>query len=187
MLQTATRQARNWELAGAAVRVSVNVSALQFAQPTFGESVIRALKRSHLEPSFLELELTESIMLRNPEIVRRNLHDLKRSHITVAIDDFGTGYSSLSYLRDFPIDTVKLDRSFVRDLSAPRRAPHYAFALVEAIVKLAQNLDVELVAEGIETSEQFELLRDLGCHVGQGFFLRGRCPETSSRCCSSSK
>ena len=171
VLQTATRQARNWELAGSAVRVSVNVSALQFAQPSFGESVLEALKRSHLEPSYLELELTESIMLRNPEVVRRNLRDLKHSNITVAIDDFGTGYSSLSYLRDFPIDTIKLDRSFVRDLSAPRRAPHYALALVEAVVKLAQNLDVELVAEGIETSEQFELLRDLGCHVGQGFFF----------------
>ena len=177
VLQTATQQARIWELAGAAVRVSVNVSALQFAQPTFGESVIGALKRSHLEPSYLELELTESIMLRNPEVVRRNLSDLKRSHITFAIDDFGTGYSSLSYLRDFPIDTIKLDRSFVRDLSAPRRAPHYALALVEAIVKLAQNLDVELVAEGIETSEQFELLRDLGCHVGQGFFFARPMPE----------
>ena len=177
VLQTATQQARSWELAGAAVRVSVNVSALQFAQPTFGESVIGALKRSHLEPSYLELELTESIMLRNPEVVRRNLSDLKRLHITFAIDDFGTGYSSLSYLRDFPIDTIKLDRSFVRDLSAPRRAPHYALALVEAIVKLAQNLDVELVAEGIETSEQFELLRDLGCHVGQGFFFARPMPE----------
>ncbi len=171
VLQTATQRARHWELAGSAVRVSVNVSALQFAQPTFGESVMEALKRSRLEPSYLELELTESIMLRNPEVVRRNLRDLKRSNITVAIDDFGTGYSSLSYLRDFPIDTIKLDRSFVRDLSAPRRAPHYALALVEAIVKLAQNLDVELVAEGIETGEQFELLRDLGCHVGQGFFF----------------
>ena len=171
VLQTATRQARAWELSGAAVRVSVNVSALQFAQPGFGDSVMKALRRSHLEPGSLELELTESIMLKNPEIVRRNLRDLKRSNITVAIDDFGTGYSSLSYLRDFPIDTIKIDRSFVRDLGAPRRAPHYALALVEAIVKLAQNLDVELVAEGIETSEQFELLRDLGCDVGQGFFF----------------
>ena len=171
VLQTATQQARQWELAGAAARVSVNVSALQFAQPTFGDSVLEALKRSRLEPGFLELELTESIMLRNPEVVRRNLRELKRSNITVAIDDFGTGYSSLSYLRDFPIDTIKLDRSFVRDLSTPRRAPHYALALVEAVVKLAQNLDVELVAEGVETSEQFELLRDLGCHVGQGFFF----------------
>ncbi len=171
VLQTATRQARAWELSGAAVRVAVNVSALQFAQPGFGDSVMEALRRSRLEPGALELELTESIMLRNPEIVRRNLRDLKRSNITIAIDDFGTGYSSLSYLRDFPIDTIKIDRSFVRDLSAPRRAPHYALALVEAIVKLAQNLDVELVAEGIETSEQFELLRDLGCHTGQGFFF----------------
>ena len=177
VLQTATRQARAWELAGAPTRVSVNVSALQFAQLTFGDSVMEALKRSRLEPGMLELELTESIMLRNPEIVRRNLHDLKRSNITVAIDDFGTGYSSLSYLRDFPIDTIKLDRSFVRDLSAPRRAPHYALALVEAIVKLAQNLDVELVAEGIETQEQFELLRELGCHVGQGFFFARPMPE----------
>ena len=178
VLQTAAQHARGWELSGTAVRVSVNVSALQFAQSTFGDSVMAALKHSRLEPSSLELELTESIMLRNPEVVRRNLRDLKRSNITVAIDDFGTGYSSLSYLRDFPIDTIKLDRSFVRDLSAPRRAPHYALALVEAILKLAQSLDVELVAEGIETSEQFELLRDLGCHVGQGFFFARPMPES---------
>ncbi len=171
VLQTATRQARAWELSGSAVRVSVNVSALQFAQPGFGDSVMEALRRSRLEPGSLELELTESIMLRNPETVRRNLQSLKRSNITVAIDDFGTGYSSLSYLRDFPIDTIKIDRSFVRDLGGPRRAPNYALALIEAIVKLAQNLDVELVAEGIETSEQFKLLRDLGCDVGQGFFF----------------
>jgi len=172
VLQSATQQARGWQLSGLTpVRISVNVSPLQFAQPHFGESVMTALNASRLEPHFLELELTESIVMRNPEIVRRNLCDLQASGITVAIDDFGTGYSSLSYLRDFAIDTIKIDRSFIRDLSAPRRAPQYALALVEAIVRLAESLDVELVAEGIESRAQFELLRDLGCHVGQGYYF----------------
>jgi diguanylate cyclase len=172
VMRSATRQARSWQLAGLApVRVSVNVSPLQFAQPQFGESVVEALQGSGLGAHFLELELTETIVMRNPEIVRRNLCALQQLGVTVAIDDFGTGYSSLSYLRDFAIDTIKIDRSFVRDLSAPRRAPQYALALVEAIVRLAENLDVEIVAEGIESRAQFELLRDLGCQVGQGYYF----------------
>lgn len=130
-----------------------------------------ALRDAQFAPQLLELELTESIVMRNPEIVRRNLQELRNEGITVAIDDFGTGYSSLSYLRDFDINTIKIDRSFVRDLSTPRHAPQYALALVEAIVKLAGSLDVELVAEGIESREQFELVRSLGCDVGQGYFF----------------
>lgn len=172
VLKTAAEQARAWQLTHLhPVRISVNVSALQFAQPLFGDTVMSALKAAHLEPHFLELELTESIVMRNPEIVRRNLQVLQDKGITVAIDDFGTGYSSLSYLRDFTIDTIKIDRSFVRDLSTPRRAPQYALALVEAIVRLASSLDVELVAEGIETQAQLELVRELGCHIGQGYYF----------------
>ena len=172
VLETATQRARSWQLSGLTpVRISVNVSPLQFAQPQFSNSVMSALRSAQLEPHFLELELTESIVMRNPEVVRRNLYELQDLGVTVAIDDFGTGYSSLSYLRDFSIDTIKIDRSFIRDLSTPRRAPQYALALVEAIVKLADNLDVELVAEGIESLEQLELLRDLGCHVGQGYYF----------------
>jgi EAL domain-containing protein (putative c-di-GMP-specific phosphodiesterase class I) len=172
VLETAAQRARNWQTTGLTpVRISVNVSPLQFAQPRFSELVSAALKRAELEPHFLELELTESIVMRNPEIVRRNLLTLQGTGVTVAIDDFGTGYSSLSYLRDFAIDTIKIDRSFVRDLGSPRRAPQYALALVEAIVRLAENLDVELVAEGIESRAQLELLRDLGCHVGQGYYF----------------
>ena len=173
VLETAAQRARSWQLAPglSPTRISVNVSPLQFAQPHFSDSVTAALSRAQLEPHFLELELTESIVMRNPETVRRNLRALQDVGVTVAIDDFGTGYSSLSYLRDFAIDTIKIDRSFVRDLSTPRRAPQYALALVEAIVRLADNLDVELVAEGIESREQLELLRDLGCHVGQGYYF----------------
>ena len=172
VLETAAQRARSWQTGGLTpVRISVNVSPLQFAQSRFSESVSAALNRAQLEPHFLELELTESIVMRNPEVVRRNLRALQGTGITVAIDDFGTGYSSLSYLRDFSIDTIKIDRSFVRDLGSPRRAPQYALALVEAIVRLAENLDVELVAEGIESRAQLELLRDLGCHVGQGYYF----------------
>ncbi len=172
VLKTAAEQARTWQLSSLyPVRICVNVSALQFAQPLFSDMVLSALKAARLEPHFLELELTESIVMRNPEVVRRNLQILQEHGITVAIDDFGTGYSSLSYLRDFNIDTVKVDRSFIRELSTPRRAPQYALALVEAIVRLASSLDVELVAEGIETKEQLELVRELGCNVGQGYYF----------------
>src|SRR5690606_3627142 len=88
-----------------------------------------------------------------------------------AIDDFGTGYSSFAYLRDLPIDTVKIDRSFVKDLGSPLQAPQFALALVEAITHVARHLDLQIVAEGIETEAQRQVLRDLGCHLGQGYLF----------------
>ncbi|WP_019586082.1 putative bifunctional diguanylate cyclase/phosphodiesterase [Deinococcus apachensis] len=171
VLGAACAQVRQWQQrTGRAVRVTVNVAPLQLAQPDFVDTVMAALKSGGVSASQLELELTEGALLRDSRMVRQTLRTLQQLGLALAIDDFGTGYSSLSYLRDLPISSIKIDRSFVHDLSAPRRTPQYALALIEAILTVAQTLDLQVVAEGIETQAQLEVVRDLGCHVGQGFY-----------------
>ncbi len=168
-----------WQHLGFASRpLAVNVSPLQFAQADFFASVKAALDMTGLSPSHLEIELTEGAVLKNTDHVFRTLSQLRKLGVRVAIDDFGTGYSSLAYLRDLPIDTVKIDQSFVRDLGRPRDAPHFALALVQAIMSIAQTLDLEVVAEGIETAAQAELLRDLGVPVGQGHYFAKPLPAS---------
>ncbi len=172
VLDEACHQAKVWSQQGFAdFRVSVNVSPLQFAQPDFYTTVVEALERHQLPAGFLELELTESAVMQGVRCVATTLDKLQRLGVSLAIDDFGTGYSSLAYLKDLPIDTVKIDRSFVKDLCAARVGPQFALALIEAIMSLAVHLDLQVVAEGIETEEQRDLLRHLGCHVGQGYFF----------------
>lgn len=172
VLREACRQVKSWQALGLGnFRVSVNVSPLQFSQPAFLANVMKALQETGLEAEFLELELTESMVMGHVEDVARLLRSLRAVGISIAIDDFGTGYSSLAYLRDLPIDTVKIDRAFVRDLGSPLEAPQFAMALVQAIMSLAGHLDLQVVAEGLETREQLEVLRDLGCHVGQGYYF----------------
>ena len=170
VLREACRQAKAWQrLSGQEVLVSVNVSPMQFAHPGFYRTVERALEDHALMPEALELELTEGIVMHGVEHVTATLARLQRLGVRIAIDDFGTGYSSFAYLRDLPIDTVKIDRSFVRDLGSPLHAPQFALALVEAITHIAQHLDLTIVAEGVETEAQRRLLQDLGCHLGQGY------------------
>lgn len=170
VLHQACRQARVWaNLTGKPLIMSVNVSPVQFAQPGFVNSVKQALVESGLASEQLELELTEGAVIRNLQAVQLALVELRQFGVRVAIDDFGTGYSSLSYLKDLPISCIKIDRSFIADLGQPRRAPQYALALVEAIVGIAGTLDLEVVAEGIETAAQQSLLLDLGCQLGQGY------------------
>lgn len=171
-LRAACRQARRWnDLTGRAVTVSVNVSPLQFTQIGFVELVREALAEAHLPASALEIELTESAVMRRLEVVKASLHELQCLGVKIAIDDFGTGYSSLAYLRDLPINCIKIDRAFVHDLSTPRRAPQFALALIEAVIGIANTLGLQVVAEGIETQKQLDMLRDLGCDLGQGYFL----------------
>ena len=110
-------------------------------------------------------------MLNWPDSVIETLTKLQRLGVSIALDDFGTGYSSLAYLRDLPIDCVKIDRSFIKDLGTPRKAPQFALALVETIVNLANYLDIRVVAEGIEMPTQRDLLINLGCHLGQGYYF----------------
>ncbi|GHF37815.1 diguanylate cyclase (GGDEF)-like protein [Deinococcus metalli] len=171
-LRAACRQARRWnDITGLAVTVSVNVSPLQFIQPDFVDIVRDALQAADLPASSLEIELTESAVMRRLDVVKSSLRDLQALGVKIAIDDFGTGYSSLAYLRDLPINCIKIDKSFITDLSAPRRAPQFALALIEAVIGIADTLELQVVAEGVETRKQLEMLRDLGCDLGQGYFL----------------
>jgi diguanylate cyclase (GGDEF)-like protein len=149
------------------MRVSVNFSARQFQQPTFIATVAEILKETNLDPRWLELELTESSIMKDPEQAIEKLHELKLMGIKVAIDDFGTGYSSLNYLKRFPIDTLKIDRSFISDVC---KDPHDT-AIVRAIITLGHALDLTVVAEGVETREQLEYLSSLECDVVQGFLF----------------
>lgn len=168
VLRTACSQNMAWQDKGLApMRLSVNFSARQFQQPSFISSVTEILKQTNLDPRWLELELTESSIMKEPEQAIEKLHELKLMGIRVAIDDFGTGYSSLNYLKRFPIDTLKIDRAFVSDVC---KDPHDT-AIVRAIITLGHALDLTVIAEGVETQEQLQYLSSLGCDVVQGFLF----------------
>jgi EAL domain-containing protein (putative c-di-GMP-specific phosphodiesterase class I) len=147
--------------------VSINVSARQFRSGDFVKMVREALEDTGLPPSLLLLELTESVLLRHEEGIAANLAEFKRLGVRLAIDDFGTGYSSLSYLRELPIDVLKIDRSFVEGISASQRR----LALAKGIVAIANTLGIAVIAEGVETGEQCELVTEMGCEYGQGYLL----------------
>jgi diguanylate cyclase (GGDEF) domain len=168
VLRTACFQNKLWQVAGLKPQVlSVNFSARQFQLPTFIQTVAEILKETNLDPKWLELELTESSIMKDPDQAIEKLHELKLMGIKVAIDDFGTGYSSLNYLKRFPIDTLKIDKSFISDVC---KDPHDT-AIVRAIVTLGHALDLTVVAEGVETREQLEYLNELECDVVQGFLF----------------
>lgn len=168
VLQTACKQNRKWQLMGMKdLSVSVNVSANQFQQGKFVKEVKMALKESGLAPEYLTLELTESTMLRNIDYSIGVMKSLQELGVRVSIDDFGTGYSSLSYLKDLPINTLKIDRSFINNL----RLETADIAIVKAIITMGHGLAVKVVAEGVETKEQIDLLKELKCHYAQGFYL----------------
>jgi diguanylate cyclase (GGDEF)-like protein/PAS domain S-box-containing protein len=168
VMRTACAQNKVWQDAGLApMCLSVNFSARQFQQPTFITDVSHILKETNLDPRWLELELTESSIMKDPERAIEKLHELKLMGIKVAVDDFGTGYSSLNYLKRFPIDTLKIDRSFVSDVC---KDPHDT-AIVRAIINLGHALDLTVIAEGVETKEQLQYLSALECDVVQGFLF----------------
>ncbi len=172
VLHTACHQAKSWNMLGLThLKVCVNVSAHQFTQPDFVSVVAGALRNSGLPATCLELELTESVVIRAFERVRDGMTQLRRLGVSVALDDFGTGYSSLSYLEELDFDTIKLDRSFANKLSHTNDEPHYAVAIVRAVVEIAAVLNVNVVAEGIETAAQLATLRGLGCAYMQGYYL----------------
>jgi diguanylate cyclase (GGDEF)-like protein len=172
VLEEAVRQAAHWEQAGLAVVVSVNVSALQFQQAGFVEKVARVLRESNLSPALLELELTESILVREADEAMARLHALKALGIMLAIDDFGTGYSSLAYLKIFPIAKLKIDRVFVSGLPADEGD----CAIVGATIAMAQALKMTVVAEGVETQAQRDFLQSLHCTAFQGFLCSPALP-----------
>ena len=149
------------------VPVAVNISALQFRRADFVDGIAAALRRHDIPAGLLTLELTESIVMRDVEQVARQLAELKALGVSIAIDDFGTGYSSLAYLKRFPLDKLKIDRSFVMD--TPQSADDVA--IVTAIIQMGHSLQLKTVAEGVETVEQKELLHRLGCDLVQGFLV----------------
>ena len=168
VLQEACLQARRWIDAGLDdIVVAVNISALQFRREDFVGTVTAALRRAALKPRHLELEITESALVVDPDTVAKIIRKLKRFGIVIAIDDFGTGYSSLSYLKRFNVDKLKIDQSFVRDLTDN---PDDA-AIVHAIITMAHNIKLSTVAEGVETLEQVIHLRKAGCTTMQGYFF----------------
>jgi diguanylate cyclase (GGDEF)-like protein/PAS domain S-box-containing protein len=168
VMRAACAQNKTWQDKGLQqMRISVNFSARQFQQPTFIADVSHILKETNLDPRWLELELTESSIMKDPEEAIEKLHELKLMGISVAIDDFGTGYSSLNYLKRFPIDTLKIDRTFVSDVC---KDPHDT-AIVRAIINLGHALDLMVIAEGVETKEQLQYLSALECDVVQGFLF----------------
>ncbi|HWR75971.1 MAG TPA: EAL domain-containing protein [Thiobacillus sp.] len=168
VLETACTQLKRWRDAGhVELTLSVNVASRQFRDPMFPDTVSKAIASSGIPPQALELEITESILLEHCDETLRTLNDLKRLGVTLAIDDFGTGYSSLSYLKRFPIDRVKIDQSFVRDLATDNDD----LAIVRAIIALARALRLSVIAEGVETAEQLALLRHEDCHEYQGYFF----------------
>jgi EAL domain-containing protein (putative c-di-GMP-specific phosphodiesterase class I) len=168
VLREATAQAQRWRAQGLTVpRIAVNVSARQLWHGGLDVELQRALDQSGMDPQLLELELTESVFLRSSEDVTATLARLDSLGVRIAIDDFGTGYSSLGYLRRLPVDTLKLDRSFVQDL------PHSmeAAAIASAVISLASGLGISVVAEGVETEAQCAYLRGQRCHQLQGFYF----------------
>ncbi len=166
VLATACAQLRRWHEAGHdRLTLSVNVAPRQFRDPHLLDAVRQAVARSGIPPGALELEITESLLLEHSADTRKTLEALKAVGVTLAIDDFGTGYSSLSYLKRFPIDRVKIDQSFVRDLATDKDD----LAIVRAIIALARALRLAVIAEGVETAEQLKLLRREDCHDYQGY------------------
>jgi EAL domain-containing protein (putative c-di-GMP-specific phosphodiesterase class I) len=176
-LDQACRQARSWQRAGYPLNnIAVNVSAMQLECDDFVETVEHALLRSGLDPSSLELEITESMLMRDIEEFVQKLQLLRSIGVRISVDDFGTGYSSLSYLQKLPIDILKLDRSFIEGVNDPR----HGASLVRAVVNMAHTLGLRVTAEGIETHHQLEVVQDSGCDVAQGYLLGRPKPAQSA-------
>jgi diguanylate cyclase (GGDEF)-like protein/PAS domain S-box-containing protein len=168
VLREACRQARAWQIAGLRpVSLAVNTSSVELRAPGFASGVRAILSETGLEPRYLELELTETFLMQDSNSTADVLRELKDIGMSIALDDFGTGYSSLSYLKRFPIDTLKIDRSFVHDITTDSDDA----SIVSAVIGMGENLHMRVVAEGVETREQLEFLQEHGCPQGQGFYF----------------
>lgn len=167
-LESACQQIERWNRMGVHdLAVSVNLSPVQLNYSNPLHTIDRCLQRLDIRPEQLELEITESGLMQDENNAIALLHQFKERGVRIALDDFGTGYSSLAYLRRFPIDTLKIDRSFIRDLEQDEES----ILMLESIIRLAQNLKLGIVAEGIETEQQLKILRTLGCEMVQGFYF----------------
>ncbi|MGB0030072.1 MAG: EAL domain-containing protein, partial [Candidatus Sulfotelmatobacter sp.] len=197
VVRTACRQARKWQDEGLpAVSIAINVSAVQFRQEDFCELIRRVLHETGLAPQYLELELTEGLLLANADVTFSVLQELKAMGLTLAIDDFGTGYSNFNYLRQFRVSKLKIDRSFIRDVAVN---PDDA-AITTAIISMAKSLNLKVIAEGVEDEAQMSFLRAHQCDEIQGYYfskplavdkvadkLRGNSPKPQVRAQASGK
>lgn len=178
ILETACAQNKEWQDEGLSpIRMSVNISSMQFTHKKFVKNVGKILKETGLEPKYLELELTESILMHTTGTAVTTLKELKELGVRLSIDDFGTGYCSLNYLKSFPIDTLKIDQSFVRDLTISQEDK----AIVHAIIALGHSLNLEVIAEGVETILQMEYLSEKGSNGVQGFLFSKPIPADLCR------
>jgi diguanylate cyclase (GGDEF)-like protein len=179
ILGTACHQAALWQaMSPRPLKLAVNVSPVQLIHPRWVDTVARALRESRLSPSCLELEITESILLKNARTSHGILQDLRTLGVQFGIDDFGTGYSSLSYLQRLPVDTLKIDQAFVRAMFPSQPGVVSSIPIVQTIVSLGKNMNLEVVAEGVETTEQRDALAAMGCNRFQGY-LMGRPMEAA--------
>jgi diguanylate cyclase (GGDEF)-like protein len=168
VMKEALAQSRRWQKLGLPpMRISINLSARQFVDEDLMTDTIHALQDAGVEPTLLELEITESMMMNNTEKTIQMLEELRRMGIQIAIDDFGIGYSSLSHLKQFPIDILKIDRSFIKDIPGDKADE----AITDAIIAMSKSLKIKVVAEGVETVEQLQFLRARGCDEIQGYFF----------------
>jgi EAL domain-containing protein (putative c-di-GMP-specific phosphodiesterase class I) len=168
VLRTACAQVRAWQEQGFSdLRLAVNLSGRQFEQDDLVRSIAEVIEEACFDPADLELELTESSIMRRPEQAALKLQALDRLGIRLSIDDFGTGYSSLGHLKRFPIRTLKIDQSFIQDITTD---PNDA-AITQAIIALAESLQLKVIAEGVETREQLNLLRRYHCDEMQGYLF----------------
>jgi diguanylate cyclase (GGDEF)-like protein len=170
----ACRQLKQWRDRGFALRMAVNVSARQFRSASFTDILKRAIEKTGVEPGDIALELTESVLVDDPMEAKQTLDGLKELGVRVAVDDFGTGYSSLNYLSRLPIDCLKIDRTFLQRIPGERQDT----AIVQAIISLAASLELDVIAEGIETEQQLAFLREHQCAEGQGYYFAKPAPPS---------
>ena len=167
VLEEACRHTQECLSAGGNAGVSVNVSSVQFARADFVDTVVRALAVTGLPPERLELELTETVVMQAMEDVAQKISNLRQIGVAISMDDFGTGYSSLGYLRQLRIDGLKIDRSFISNIPQDENA----VSLTRALISLAHGLGMQVVVEGVETRDQLEAVRGMGCDIAQGYYL----------------
>jgi EAL domain-containing protein (putative c-di-GMP-specific phosphodiesterase class I) len=175
VIKTACKQIKTWHNSGLPkIRVAVNVATAQFQQENFVGMVKQILEETDLSPQYLEIEVTENVMLANTSLVEV-INQLKALGVQIVLDDFGTGNSSLNYLRKVPVDRLKIDRSFVQGISDEEKNDA---VIVQAIISMAHSLNLNVVAEGIETERQFNFLKDQNCEDVQGFYVSKPLPAT---------
>ncbi|HCW91793.1 MAG TPA: hypothetical protein DHU56_17350, partial [Marinobacter sp.] len=168
VLRAACEQNRLWRESGLMPgRIGVNLSARQFRHADLALRVVQLLKETGLNREHLELELTESMLMEDVDAAIATMRWLKDYGVSIALDDFGTGYSGLSYLKRFPIDTLKIDQSFVREINSDPASA----AIADAIIAMAHHLGLDVITEGVETPEQRQLLREIGCRLMQGYLF----------------